>query len=103
MTIVPADDFVAGGTYTFKLVASKDGVVWDITGATIYLVLRRGRSIVSRFAATITNASGGIAQYTTTTEDLKAGNYLCSWQVSQGSIVVESPSVPFPVADALYP
>lgn len=84
------DVLVSGNTYKFRLTASKDGVLWDITGATVKIgfKLPDGTTLVK--TATITNAVGGVAEYTSLTTDIATpGIWALSWEVTQGAITQE--------------
>ncbi len=100
--MIPQGGIVAGGTYDFKLTASKDGVVWDLTAATVTLILRKKGRSAALLSASVTSAVNGVAEYTTLTTDLSSGGtWYCSWLVVQGSVSVESPEEAFPVQASL--
>ncbi len=103
MSMTPTGGIVAGGTYTFTLHASKDGVTWDLTAATVTLILRKkGGSAALLAASLVSSGTGGVATYTTLTTDLASGGtWYCSWKVVQSSITVESAEESFPVQASL--
>jgi len=93
---------VVGNTYLFRLTATKDGTAWDITGATVKLGLSTPAGVVSVKTGTITNAVGGVAEYTSVAGDLSvAGVWAQSWEITQGAIVQESSPVSFVVGTGL--
>jgi hypothetical protein len=99
--ITPRDGIVEKGTYVFRLTASKDGVTWDLTGATVTLILRRRGSSAVILAAPLVSASAGTAAYTTLTTDLAPGAWYLAWRVVQGAIDVTSESESFDVRPSL--
>ena len=93
---------VTGNTYLFRLTATKHGTVWDITGATVKLGLSTPAGVVSVKTATITNAAGGVAEYTSVAGDINtAGIWVRSWEITQGAIVQESAPSSFIVIPGL--
>ncbi len=92
---------VKNKTYTFSLEATKDEVVWDITGATVTLLLRKPSGTVVTKSATITNGAGGLAEYTTLTTDLDVvSTWSRAWNIVLGSIDVRSEPISFNVIDS---
>lgn len=76
--------YAVGNTHKFRDTISKDGAVWDLTTATVYLVLvtPSGNELPAK-VATIENAASGIAYYTTTTLDLNVpGLWRRYWRVT---------------------
>ena len=83
--------YVLGSTAIFRLTALKDGVVWDLSGATVTLLLRPPSGATAVKSATVTDAPGGVAQYTATTTDiLTVGQWFFAWRVVQASIDITS-------------
>lgn len=93
---------VVGNTYIFRLTATKDGVIWDLTGASVKFGLVSSSGVLSTKTATITNAVGGIAEYVSVVSDLNAaGIWIRSWQIEQGALVQESVPLSFAVIAGL--
>lgn len=93
---------VVGNTYKFRLTATKDGIAWDLTGAAVKLNIVSSSGVLATKTATITNAVGGIAEYTSIAADLNAaGIWVRSWQIDQGTIVQESVPLSFAVTPGL--
>lgn len=101
MAMSPGTGMKAGKTYRMRLIASIDGAVWNITGATVTLILKDQDGNVTEKTANITSASDGTAEYTTTITDLTAGTWELSWEVSQSGVVLESETEEFQVAESL--
>jgi len=90
---------IVGNTYRFKLTATKDGATWDITGATVKLFLRGPSGAVIEKTGNILSAAAGTAYYDSDAADIDtAGNWVRSWEITQGSIVQESDPIIFYVA-----
>lgn len=86
-------------TWTFKLTATRDGVAWNLTGATVNFYLRKPDGTLLTKTATVTDAAGGIAEYTALTTDLDvSGSWTRAWQVTSGATVLRSNPIPFVVA-----
>lgn len=94
---------VANSTYRFRLTARKDGAVWDLTDAAVYLILRRGfgEPASVQKTATVESAAGGTAYYDCTVDDLDGGpgeaRWRRQWRVVQGSLDLRSRPVEFTV------
>ena len=89
---------VVGDTIDFKLHARKDRATWDLTGATVSLYLKNPSGIVSAaLSATITDATAGIADYTTTTELDEDGDWVRQWKVVSGAVTLWSEEIEFSV------
>jgi hypothetical protein len=91
----------AGSTYRFKLTATKDGAVWDLTGATVTLLLRKPDATQETKSASLLVAASGTAYYDSLTTDLAAadrGRWWRAWRVVQGSIDVTGDEIDFVVA-----
>lgn len=92
---------VKNKTYTFSLEAKKDGVTWDITGATVTLIFRKPDGTTSTKIATITSGVGGLAEYTTLTTDLDViSTWSRAWNIVLGSIDVRSEPIAFSVINS---
>lgn len=98
---VSPDVLTAGSTHRFKMAAKKNGVVWDLTAATVTLKLRKpDGSRVSR-AALILSAVGGTAYFDCDTLELTlTGDYERSWRVQQGGIDITCLPISFSVIDS---
>lgn len=88
-------------TYRFKLTATKDGAVWDLTAATVTLLLRDPSGNAGTKSASLLVAADGTAYYDTLTTDLdELGVWSRAWRVVQGSVDVTSEPVFFSVVRA---
>lgn len=95
-----ADTLTVSSTYLWKLTATKDGVAWNLTGATVTLLLRRPDGTTATKTATVVNAAGGVAEYTGLTTDLDvSGSWTRTWRVVQSNIDVRSVPQRFLVKD----
>jgi hypothetical protein len=91
-------NIVVGNTYLFQLTATIDGSIWNLSGATVRLFLRKPNGDEITRTATITNSSGGVASYTSLAGDLDtAGIWKRAWEVDQGSIIQRSDVIQFTV------
>lgn len=87
---------VTRSTQRFFLYASKDGAVWNITGATVTLVLTDPLGVVTTKTATISDAANGVAYYETLVTDITlAGSWLRRWRVVQSPLDITSLPVAF--------
>jgi hypothetical protein len=90
---------VAGNTYRFtpnETGVLKDGAIWDLTGATVTLILTDPANVETRHVATLTAPTAGLAEYLSLVTDIVAvGQWLRKWRIVQGAIDVTSPAVPF--------
>jgi len=93
-----AEAVTVASTHRFRLEARKDGVVWDITGAAVTLLLRKPDGTNSTKSATVTDGPAGIAEYVCSTADLDVhGGWRRSWRVVDGSVDIRSLAIPFSV------
>lgn len=78
-----------GSTHRFRLLATKDGEVWDLTGANVQLYLIKPDEVTILVkSATLIFPAEGIAEYTTLTTDLDVtGAWQRQWKVTQGPLV----------------
>lgn len=89
---------VADSTHSFKLIAEKDGAVWNLSSATVELILRDPDGIETTNNATVTDGANGIASYSSAASDhSKPGNWKRTWKVTDSSIVQKSRPIPFRV------
>ena len=101
MAVPAASPLTVGSVYRFRLTAKKDGVVWNLTGATVQLLLRNPSGTTTTYAATLTEPTEGIADYTSSTGDLSViGGWRRSWKVTQGTVIQNSLPVSFSVQAA---
>lgn len=94
---------VVGNTHNFKLAAKKDGVVWDISGATITLTLRKpDGTLLAAFSATITNGPLGLANYQVANTVLDtAGDWQRQWFISKSGVELKTKIINFTVEPEL--
>lgn len=79
----------------------KNGVVWDLTGATVSVIFERPDETEFTRVATITDAANGLASYTNPAGELDViGTWTKCWQVVQGSISIRSLPETFLVKDS---
>jgi len=97
------EPIVVGDTATFQLTARKDGAIWDISGATVSLRLRKpDGTVLTPLDASITDGPAGVARYTTDTDLLDSvGDWRRQWTVSKSGVVLSSQSVNFAVLDLM--
>lgn len=94
------ETLTSGSTYTFKLKATKNGQIWDLTGAVVTLKLKKAGEVTTSYAATLLDALAGTAAYDTGVNDLSEGDWEAAFRVQQGSIDVTSVSVEFSVIES---
>jgi hypothetical protein len=96
--------FVLAETKQFILNATKNGVVWNLTSATVSLLLEKPDGTTLTKSATITNPTGGVASYTTLTTDLNAvGKWWRSWSITDGAVTLKDVGTRFTVTEAPGP
>jgi len=94
---------VVGDTADFTLYAKKDGVVWDISGGTVLLYLRKpDGTVLSAFTATISNGAGGVAHYQVADTVLDtAGDWARQWKIEKSGVELKTKIIYFSVEPAL--
>jgi hypothetical protein len=97
-TAAPALVLTVGSTYNFQLTATKDGRVWDLSQASVQLLLTDPAGNVTARAATVTNGPAGLASYNTLPADLlQEGSWRRAWKVLDGGVVLTGRHIPFSV------
>ena len=97
-----SEPIVMGGTYYWKLTATKDGAVWDLTGATITITFFTPSGTTKEYAAAILVAANGTAFYVNPTATFDAkGPWSVSWQVTQSGVIQETQEDSFTVYRSL--
>lgn len=92
---------IVGNTYRFKLTATKDGSVWDLTAATIKLFLKDPSGVTTTKTGSILVAGDGTAYYDSSASDLDAaGRWERSWEITQSGIIQEGAPIVFYVQAA---
>jgi hypothetical protein len=87
-----------GSTHRFQLTATKDGAVWDLTGATVTLFLIDTLGAETSYTATISSPSGGVAYYDVATSVLtQAGTWSRAWRIVQSGVTMWSVRTGFDV------
>jgi hypothetical protein len=89
-----------GSTHRFRPLSGfkKDGVVWDITGATVTIIFTKPDGTQVTKSATLVTPGSGIAEYVTLTADFDvAGTWYYKWRVVQGSVDLATEPIPFAV------
>ena len=80
-----------GSTHRFQLTATKDGAVWDLTGATVTLYLIDTLGVETNYRATLSNPTAGVAYYDATTAILStSGQWSRAWKVVQSGVTLWS-------------
>lgn len=95
---------IVGNTVKFRLLAKKDGVVWDLTGATVslYLLKPDGSTVLGPYVATIDDGPAGDASYQVSESVLDtAGPWALQFKVSKSGIVLRSRVYGFNIYDRL--
>lgn len=76
-----------GSQYRFLATITKDGSVWDLTGATVRVHFKKPDGTTFSAAASIFNAAAGQVSYDCSTSDLSvAGNWTRCWQITLGGL-----------------
>lgn len=92
---------VIGSTYRFRLTATRDGSVWDLSTATIVLYFKKPDGTILTKSASLISGPAGTAYFDCATTDLDtAGLWSRSWKVTDGAVVVESEPILFLVIDS---
>lgn len=97
------DPLTIGSTYDWRLnQASKDGVAWDLTGATVTLLLKSPTGQVTEYPVTsLYDAANGRAKYVGDGGELNAaGTWQRVWRVRQDAVDLRYPPIPFVVKAA---
>lgn len=90
--------YIIGNTHKFLLTAQKDGVVWDISTATVTLTLVKPDKSQATKSASLVSGPAGTAQYTTLTTDLdQDGLWFRYWRVVDGTVDLRCGPIPFTV------
>lgn len=92
-----------GSTYRFAPdgAITRDGAPWDLTGATVTVLLKAPSGAITTLTATVDDAAGGLAHADNATGDLsERGTWTRSWKVEQSGVVLISVPVPFEVVEA---
>lgn len=90
-----------GSQYRFLGTLTKDGAVWDLTGATVQLLFKKPDATTVTKTATILSAAAGQVYYDSAAADLdQAGNWTRSWKVTISSVVDYTLPVQFTVVAA---
>lgn len=88
-----------GSTHRFTLNATKDGATWDLTGATVTLVLVDPSGNEINCSATLSAPTSGVAYYDTSTTDLdEVGTWQRVWKIVQSSVTMWSVRTNFHVS-----
>ena len=88
-------DLTLGSTYTFKLSVTKDGVIWNLVGATVNLILANPSGIKTTIPAGGPYNGGASANWTAAG---LTGEWLRAWDVTDaGGVRVISDPIGFNV------
>lgn len=92
---------VSGSQYRFMATVTRNGSVWDLTGATVTLSFKRPDGTSTSRSASLLSAANGQVNYDSATVDLnQAGTWTRSWSISLGGIVYKTPPIQFTVVEA---
>lgn len=87
-----------GSQYKFLDTITKNGAVWDLTGATVTIFFKRPDGSTFSTAGSLHDADSGQVTYTCSTSDLSvAGNWTRSWRVVLGGFTDYSEPILFTV------
>lgn len=94
----------SGSTYLFVLVAKKDGETWDLSNATVQLILRDPSGTQTTKTATVFNGPAGIVRYSSPAADLSTidtntARWARRWVITDGGIIQKSHWIEFSVPD----
>jgi len=79
-----AETLVAGSAYRFELNARKDGALWNLTGLTVKLILKKPDLSESEKTATVTDGPNGVARYASVAADLDVtGEWFRTWEITE--------------------
>ena len=101
-----SEPIVVGGNYLWQLSAKKDGVTYNLTGATVTLSFYQPSTVTKRqYTATVTDGPGGLAEYQNPTGTFSpdsagvdvSGDWVRSWKVVKSGVVLESREIRFKV------
>lgn len=94
---------VLGDTLDFQLVASKDGVVWDISIGIVSIYFQDPTGVLTGpLSATITDGPNGKAHYQCTTSLLSlSGDWVYQWIVTVSGVTLKSSLIPLSVVPTL--
>ncbi len=101
LAVTAADEFtvIAGTTKRWALTALKDGAAWNLTGATVTLILRRPDGTETTYSAA--GFVGANARYhDNAAADLPVaavGLWTRAWNVVKGNVRERSKAIPFQV------
>lgn len=89
----------------FRARFTLDGATWDLTNATVTLYLQKPDGSLLTKTATVSDPTGGVAEYVTISGDLSvAGNWSATWKVADGvSPQLKEPEKLFQVVEAPGP
>lgn len=88
-----------GSQYRFEATLTKDGSVWNLTGAAVLIWFKRPDGTTFSKTASLLNAAAGQVNYDSAAADLnQAGTWTRSWQVTINTIVDYTAPVQFSVA-----
>lgn len=88
-----AEPVVVGGTYNWKLTATKDGAAYDLTGATVVLTFVSPSGTRTQY--TFTAAASSPAYENPTGLITTHGEWIRSWKTTLSGVVLETREIPF--------
>ncbi len=94
---------VVGDDHDFGVAVEKDGVVWDITGASVKLYLRDPSGNWSTaYTATVSDGPGGLAHYQVDETVLdEVGYWIRQWEITKSGITLRTDRFEFYVGPFL--
>ena len=98
------DSLTVGSTFLFVHVAYKDGLIWDLSSATVTLSLRDPNGAIVVNSATILSGPAGLVQYVGVVGDITMTDqgqrkWARRWNITDGAIVQHSHWIEFSVPD----
>ena len=92
---------VTGSQYRFMATLTRNGSVWDLTGATVTLSFKRPDATTTSKSASLLSAAAGQVNYDSeTTLFDQAGTWTRSWTITLASITYKTVPIQFTVVSA---
>lgn len=92
-------NIVVGNDVSFTLEVKKDGVVWDISSASVLFYLRDPDGNWSTaYTATVTDGPGGVAVYNAAETVIdQEGSWMKQWEITKDDITLRTEAEAFTV------
>lgn len=91
-----------GSQYRFQAALKKNGLVWDLTGATVTLEFKRPDGTTFSRSASLLNATAGVVYYDSAVADLDVAGttWTRAWKVTLNSKVNYTTPIGFTVVSS---